>query len=129
MTISVVCDISALELSFDIHRMEQVFNNLISNAVKYASPGTDIVISVEVNKKKREVITKIADNGPGMFQEELAKVFDKYFTTGQDLSGNEKSVGLGLAIVKKIIESHGGKIGVNSTKDEGSAFYFSLPLR
>jgi len=129
MSMSVKCSSAGLELSFDKNRMEQVFNNLIGNAVKYAFPKTIITVLVEIDEKNKEVITKIIDHGPGIPQGELAKVFDKFFRTSQEPAGKERSTGLGLAIVKKIIESHGGKIGVKSEKDKGSTFYFTLPIK
>ena len=129
MSISIECSSAELELSFDKNRMEQVFNNLIANTVKYAFPKTVITVLVEIDEKNKEVVTKIIDHGPGIPRGELAKVFDKFFRTTQEPVGKERSTGLGLAIVKKIIESHGGKVGVESKKGKGSTFYFSLPIK
>jgi PAS domain S-box-containing protein len=129
MSVSIECGSALPELYFDKNRMEQVFNNLIANTVKYAFPETVIRVLIEADEKKKEVITKIIDHGPGIPHGELARVFDKFFRTSQEPTGKERSTGLGLAIVKKLIESHGGRVGVESEKGKGSTFYFSLPIK
>ncbi|MBF0118402.1 MAG: hybrid sensor histidine kinase/response regulator [Desulfobacterales bacterium] len=110
---------------FDKNKMEQVLNNLISNAIKYSKPKTSISVTVEVDGEF--VTTKVCDEGHGIPEKELPKLF-KPFQTTSIKSKEEKSTGLGLAIVKKIVETHKGKIWVESEHGKGSIFYFKLPM-
>lgn len=109
----------------DKFRIEQVLINLISNAIKY-SPGADQVIA-EILQENDFVKVSIIDFGIGIPKENLQYIFHRYFrveVTSQNFSG----MGLGLYISKGIIERHGGKIGVISTENKGSTFWFKLPL-
>ncbi|MCX7765568.1 MAG: ATP-binding protein [Candidatus Sumerlaeia bacterium] len=115
------------EIAFDKNKMEQVLNNLISNAIKYSFPNT--TINVKIFKENNSVITQVIDQGQGIPAEELPNLFKEFHKTSVKATAGEKSTGLGLAIVKKIIEGHRGKIGVYSEVGKGSTFYFSLPLR
>ena len=103
-----------------------VLRNLLSNAVKFTNIQGEIKISYELTNSF--VTISIMDNGKGMTKEQLAKLFrtDSLFT----LSGtaNEKGTGLGLLLCKEFVEKNGGNIWVESTKGEGSKFYFSLPF-
>lgn len=111
--------------TIDKNKIQQVLNNLLSNAIKYSMPHTQIVIDVSENPS--EIITRIIDQGQGIPEEELSKIFQPFQTTSVKATANEKSTGLGLAIVKKIIESHHGELKVESTVGTGSTFSFTLP--
>lgn len=113
-------------LPFDKDKMEQVFNNLLSNSIKYSYPGSTTYIEIAIENKS--VKTKIIDQGQGISQEEIQNVFQAYQTTSTKSTGNEKSTGLGLAIVKKIVETHGGTITAESEIGKGSVFTFKLPI-
>jgi two-component system cell cycle sensor histidine kinase PleC len=113
-------------VDFDKNKIEQVLNNLISNAIKYSHPNT--TIRIEVLKKKDFVITKVIDQGQGIPENELPHVFKPFQKASTKPTAGEKSTGLGLAIVKKIVEGHQGKIGVESEVGKGSTFFFELPL-
>ncbi len=102
--------------------VERVFQNLIENAIKYGRPGNVVEIGAEA--EKRFVKFWVKDNGPGIPYEELPHIFEK-FKRGSDAKG--RGIGLGLAFVKTVVENHGGKIEVESEKDKGSIFYFTLP--
>jgi signal transduction histidine kinase len=123
--IKIKATVEIIKLRFDKNKIQQVLSNLISNAVKYSSPGTTIVIDISENTTG--VITKVIDQGQGIPLEELPTVFHPFQTTSVKTTANEKSTGLGLAIVKKIIEAHGGAIDVESEVGKGSTFYFTLP--
>ncbi len=111
----------------DKDKIEQVLHNLLSNAVKYSPTGGKITISVKKNKK--EVIVGISDQGMGIPEEEISKIFDKYYRTTEATKHKKISgKGLGLYITKKLIELHNGKIWVESELNKGSTFYFSLKL-
>ncbi len=113
-------------VKIDIHKLEQVFNNLISNAVKFSYPGSKVEISIR--KKAEELLIAVKDEGKGIPEREFSRLFKPFSRTSVQATGDESSTGLGLAIVKKIVEGHGGKIWVESIVDKGSTFYFSLPV-
>jgi signal transduction histidine kinase len=115
-------------MKFDRNKLEQVLNNLIGNAVKYSHPETAITVTVEPSPDGVYVVTRVADQGQGIPAEELDSIFKEFNKSTTRSTAGEKSTGLGLAISKKIIEGHGGKIGVTSEIENGSTFYFELPL-
>ena len=106
-------------------RIQQVFQNIISNAIKYNDKEEGLV-AVTCRKENNEYIFSIADNGPGIEK----RHFDKVFQIFQTLNVKEsyESTGIGLTIVKKTIELHGGNIWLESEIGKGTTFYFSLPL-
>lgn len=113
-------------VNIDIQKIEQVLNNLLSNAIKYSPPKTEITLKVSVNKQYFK--TEIIDQGQGIPEKELPKIFNPFQTSSVQSTAGEKSTGLGLAIVKKIITEHGGNIYIESAEGKGSNFYFTLPL-
>jgi signal transduction histidine kinase len=115
----------AYNLNFDKNKIEQVINNLFSNAIKFSPENTSIRISVTRNND--HVLTKIKDQGPGIKIDEIENLF-KPFQKGSAIPTNsEKGTGLGLVISKKIIEAHNGHIWVNSEPGKGAEFSFTLP--
>ena len=98
--------------------------NLIANAIKY-TPRGEVVIGARDLGAETGVECWISDNGQGILEEFLGKVFDK----GETDLENQGGTGLGLAIVKTFIEAHGGEVTVTSTKCSGSTFRFSLPAK
>lgn len=113
-------------INFDAGKIEQVLNNLISNAVKYSQPGTQVF--VEAVKKESDVIISVTDQGHGIPEAELVKLFKPFSRTSVQSTAGETSTGLGLSIVRNLISGHKGKIWVESTVGKGSTFYFSLPV-
>jgi signal transduction histidine kinase len=109
----------------DATKIEQVLNNLIGNAVKYSHPGTTVRVTLETDAQN--VSVRVRDQGQGIPAAELAKLFQPFSKTSVKSTGGEKSTGLGLAITRRIVEGHGGRIGVESCVGEGSSFSFSLP--
>lgn len=114
------------EIIFDEGKIEQVLNNLISNAIKYSKQET--TINVNISKSDKEIVVAVADQGQGIPETELGKIFKPFERTSVKSTGGEKSTGLGLSIVRKLILGHKGKIWVESKVGEGSTFYFSLPI-
>jgi signal transduction histidine kinase len=106
-------------------QLEQVFTNLIGNAVKYRRFGVPLVIRVSAEKHGPFWEFAIADNGIGIEAEYFDRIFEMFqrLHTQDEFSGT----GIGLAVVKKIVERHGGRIWVESTPGEGSTFFFTLP--
>lgn len=105
----------------------QVFNNLLSNALKFTRPGGRIEILAEHSEHPRFLQITVRDNGVGMSEENLQKLFklDSKLTT--EGTAGEKGTGLGLTLVWEIINRHGGRIWAESKKNEGSSFIFTLP--
>ena len=104
--------------------MQQVFVNLLENAIKYTPAGSSIEISAAANEKS--VVVEVSDRGPGLPPADLERVFEKFYRTGD--STKRPGAGLGLAICRGIIELHGGKIHAENRADGGTVFCFSLPL-
>jgi signal transduction histidine kinase len=115
------------QILFDKTKITQVINNLISNAIKFSSEGAKIFVKIETDQNS--MITKVIDQGPGIPGTELTNLFAEFQKTSVKAPKGERSTGLGLAIAKKIVEKHGGKIGVKSKVGKGSTFYFTLPIQ
>lgn len=125
ISIDLQCGEHELEFGFDRNKMEQVLNNLISNAIKYSHPGSRVTVSVKRGDKL--VRTEIHDEGIGIPGDELDKIFEPFQKSSSRPTAGESSTGLGLAIAKKVVEEHGGSIGVTSKPGEGSSFFFTIP--
>ncbi|KKM87730.1 hypothetical protein LCGC14_1265940 [marine sediment metagenome] len=114
---------------FEKEEIHDALSNLITNAIKYTPPMGNIEIKTELTKES--VLISIKDNGIGFTEEQKSKIFQQFGKIeryGQGLDLGIDGTGLGLYISKKIVESHGGKIWMESEgKDKGSTFYFSLP--
>lgn len=124
--IEIVVDFPKKDISInaDENRMEQVWINLISNAIKYTNNGG--VVTIKVKKNLKEVIVTIEDTGIGMSKEALQHIFDRFYR--EDKSRSIAGNGLGLSIVKRIVELHQAKISVVSQVDVGSVFTVTMPL-
>jgi PAS domain S-box-containing protein len=111
------------EIAVDAHRLRQVISNLLSNAIKFTpSQG---VIRVTARQRDNEILVSVSDTGPGIPQEHLSKIFDRFWRApGTKPSGS----GLGLAIAKGIVLAHGGTIWAASEFGKGSSFFFTIPL-
>lgn len=115
------------EKDFDVYgdknRLKQVMHNLIQNAIKYTETG-EIIVEVVNEQKKGKIAVK--DTGIGISEEELPRVFERFYRVDKARSKEIEGTGLGLAIVKHIIEAHGSEIKVNSSPGAGSEFFFRL---
>ncbi|WP_139214774.1 sensor histidine kinase [Pelosinus propionicus] len=116
-------------IKIDRFRLEQVFANLIYNAVKYTPAGGSITVAAGVGITGDEVVFSVRDTGVGISVEELEKIFDRFYAgRGAIVHSVGSSTGLGLAIAKEIVDIHGGRIWVESEVGQGSIFYIALPL-
>jgi two-component system phosphate regulon sensor histidine kinase PhoR len=107
----------------DKDKLKQVFVNLLQNAIKYTDEGS---IEVLLNEEKKFLNIAIKDTGIGIPQEDLNRVFERFYRVDKARSRAVGGTGLGLAIVKHIIEAHNSKIVVASKPGEGSTFSFKL---
>ena len=112
-----------LQLLGDKSKLRQVLVNLIQNAVKYTEKG-NVTLSVEEEKNTGRIIVK--DTGIGISEEDLERIFERFYRVDKARSREVGGTGLGLAIVKHIIEAHGSKIEVKSMPEKGSEFSFLL---
>jgi signal transduction histidine kinase len=110
----------------DLFRLEQVLNNLVSNAIKY-SPGGRIQISGRATPD--DVIVSVSDEGIGIPLEEQPRVFERFFRGARERHQGTAGAGLGLYLAKAIVEAHGGRIWVESNPDKGASFSFAIPRR
>ena len=107
----------------DEQRITQVLTNLVADAIKFTDNGS---ITMFANKKENKVLIQVKDTGSGIDEEDIPKVFTKYYQAS--IGTKKRGTGLGLAICKKIVENHNGRIWVKSNLGEGSSFYFTLPI-
>lgn len=115
-----------LAVTADRERISQVLVNLVSNAVKYSPAGSSVVITGSQTEEGIRVC--VQDQGIGIPEEELEKVFDRFFRTGDQRAHTVPGMGLGLYITAGIIRRHGGTIRAESEPGKGSRFCFTLPL-
>lgn len=108
----------------DEDRLDQVFGNLLANAIKHGREGG--ACTVRAFDTGEQVLVEVADDGPGIDAEHLPRLFERFYRAGSGRARHEGGSGLGLAIVKHLVESHGGTITVRSTKGEGTTFGFTL---
>lgn len=113
-------------LRIDAPKIEQVLNNLITNAIKFSAPDT--TVDVHAARSERETVITIRDEGQGIPADEIGRLFIPFENLSVKSTGGEQSTGLGLAIAKRIVEGHGGHIRVESEAGVGTTFTFSLPL-
>jgi signal transduction histidine kinase len=109
----------------DRHRVLQVFENLIGNAIKF-TPAEGL-ITVGVVPRADSVMCYVRDTGRGIPPDELPHLFDRFWQARRSREQKRSGAGLGLLIVKGILEAHGGNIWVESAPGEGSTFYFTIP--
>jgi len=107
-------------------RLRELLLNLVDNAVKYSRPGGSVDISLTTQPSQAKVV--IADQGIGISKEDQKRIFDRFYRTDDARSHTKKGTGLGLAICAWIVESHHGRIEVQSEPNKGSTFTVLLPL-
>lgn len=116
-----------IELEADPGRMIQIVMNLLANAINYSPSGT--AVTVRAYMENKHGVIKISDEGIGIEQQELARIFERFYRVDRARSRNSGGTGLGLAIVKHLVEAHNGRIAVNSKVGKGTTFKVSIPLK
>lgn len=126
MKISFSTDADSMEGFFDNDKIEQVFLNVLSNAIKYSDDSTFIEISLAKDDDK--AVISVRDQGIGIPEEDMDRIFDRFYRVDKARSRSLGGTGLGLSISKNIIEGHGGKIEIKSRARRGTEVVFSFPL-
>jgi signal transduction histidine kinase len=110
----------------DIGLIQRVLENLVRNAVKFTPEGGEITISIAERPEALRVA--VSDNGPGIHDDDIPRIFDRFYRAVDGEEARSDSSGLGLAIVKRILDLHGSRITVTSRLDAGTRFEFDLPI-
>ena len=114
-------------LDMDKDALSRALNNLLDNAVKFSPNKKEV--EVHVKSDAENVIIQVKDRGIGIPQDELGKIFDKFYQGRSALKQSVKGTGLGLTLVKHVVEAHGGKISVESKMSQGTTFSLIFPLK
>ncbi len=126
-----LCDIEKLEMDFDAEKMQDILSNLISNAIKFSHPGSDILAIVKQSPKEDHaaelLYIMIKDHGKGITAEMLPHVFDR-FNTAKDTGNPAGGSGVGLALTKELVELMGGQVRAESEPEKGATFTIVLPI-
>jgi signal transduction histidine kinase len=122
----VVEEVNAQQVFADRDRISQVLINYITNAIKYSPKADKIIIAMYATDK--DVIVSIKDFGIGIAPKDHSKVFERFYRVQGKQEQTFPGFGIGLFIVQEIISRHNGRTWLESEKDKGSVFYFSLPL-
>jgi signal transduction histidine kinase len=115
-------------INIDGKRIHQVIKNLIANAIKYGpEKGLAIVTTLGRAGRADWVAIRLSDNGPGIPEDKIAYVFDRFYRIDPERTKDEPSTGLGLAIARELVEAHGGRIAITNNCEAGSCFTIELP--
>jgi len=109
----------------DEGRLEQVFDNLLGNAIKFSPGGGEVRVMLE--ETEDAILVQVSDQGIGIPADKLDRIFDRFYQVDGSSTRRFGGTGLGLAIVKRIVEAHGGRVWVTSQEGKGSTFYFTIP--
>lgn len=117
------------KIEVDVEKIRLIIQNFLDNAIKYTPNGGTVLISLTYDKGKKEIKFSIKDTGVGIPQDQQERVFTKFFRGANVIRMATEGSGLGLFIAKNIIEAHGGKIWFESKENQGTIFYFALPVK
>jgi two-component system sensor histidine kinase KdpD len=115
------------EVEVDVQMLEQVFGNLLENALRFAAPGSEILVTCCPGLARDEIEVRVADHGPGVPVEARDRIFDEFARV--DARGDASGTGLGLAIVRALVTAHGGRVWCEETPGGGATFVFVMPAR
>ncbi len=114
------------DISADVRKIQQVLENLVSNALKYSE--ADKPVRVELRKKGRRVLVEVTDEGMGIRPQDRKHVFEKFFRSEDARLAGKEGTGLGLSITYEIVRLHGGQLGFKSRRGKGTTFTLELPI-
>ncbi len=117
---------SAMFTLGDIGLIQRVLENLVKNAIRFTPEGGEVTISI--TERDDAVAVAVSDNGPGISEDDVPRIFDRFYRVVDGEEARSDSSGLGLAIVKRILDLHGSRITVTSKPNRGTRFEFELPL-
>jgi signal transduction histidine kinase/ligand-binding sensor domain-containing protein/DNA-binding response OmpR family regulator len=116
-------------MDFDRDKIEKIFYNLLSNSFKFTEPGgaINVICELELDQMKKQWMVKftISDDGQGVTESDLPRIFERFYKFGSKIQGS----GIGLSLVKSLVEMHQGTISVSSKKNEGTSFIILLPVK
>lgn len=112
----------------DVSRIEQVLDNLLSNALKFSPPGSVIRIHAEAQARNGILIVSVIDHGPGIAKDDVPHIFERFYQGRAPRTRAVAGSGLGLALAKKVVEAHNGRIWIESEQGKGATVRFSLRL-
>ena len=115
--------------AFDPYRINQVVDNLVENAFRYAPDFTRLILRARLDAKQEFVECSVVDNGPGIPEKDLPHIFERFYRVDKGRSRERGGTGLGLSIMKHIVQLHGGAVTAESTLGQGTSIHFSLPYR
>jgi signal transduction histidine kinase/DNA-binding response OmpR family regulator/Tfp pilus assembly protein PilF len=123
-------DVDELMMDFDREKLEIVISNLLSNAIKFTPEfGKVLVVAKQISHNgNSQLELRVIDSGVGIKEEDLEKVFDRYYQTDNKFSTDEQGTGIGLALTKELIELQNGSVKVKSTVGEGAEFLVHIPV-
>jgi two-component system phosphate regulon sensor histidine kinase PhoR len=127
VTIELEAPETPVEVAGHQDELVQVLENLVENACKYGSSGGRVVISVAGGGRNRERTITVTDFGPGIAEEHIPRITERFYRVDVDTSRAQKGTGLGLAIVKHILTRHGARLSIRSKVGEGSSFTVHFP--
>ena len=113
------------DVEVDVQMMEQVFGNLLENALRFAPPGSEILVSCCPGPTRADVEVRVADHGPGVPEAERTRIFEEFARV--DARPDASGTGLGLAIVHALVTAHGGRVWCEETPGGGATFVFVMP--
>lgn len=127
VTLDVRAPAGVPDLEADAERLQIALVNLLANAVKYTPAGSTVRLEAHQGWPSEPVVITVADQGPGIPEEDAERVFEKFYRTRQAVDAGVPGLGLGLYIVRRIIELHGGQVALKSVLGRGSTMTLALP--
>ena len=122
-------DLSGLPaLPGDLNKLQRALVNLLGNAIKFTPAKGTVTIGANLDDAEQQIVFFVSDTGEGISLEDVGNIFDKFYQVPSRRRGRLLGNGLGLAFCKLVVEAHGGSIFVQSSREAGSRFSFSVPL-
>jgi two-component system, sensor histidine kinase ChiS len=120
-------ELDHIPVSFDPDKMEKIFYNLVSNALKFTPKGGKITVSLDI-EQYNQVIIRVKDTGTGIPEDRIEHIFDRFYQVDGSNTRAHEGTGIGLALTKELVELHNGRIMASSKENFGSEFVITLPL-